>query len=116
VAEFKNEFVFWIAGCGLRDLLEHYATLLDQIHRYSLLICHSRDKLGSLDHVKEQRNFNRQLEIPRKLATLPERFGVEPQNSESISQLYVMRNCLTHDLGVVSKQWTTRADCNLEGI
>jgi hypothetical protein len=112
VAEFKKEFAFWVAGCGLRELLEHYAIFLDQIHRYSLLVYHSKDKLGSLNPVKEQRNFNRQLGIPRKLATLRERFGIEPEYSESVSQLYVMRNCLTHDLGVVSKKFC-RGDSEL---
>jgi hypothetical protein len=103
VAEFKQEFASWITGCGLRELLEHYAIFLDQIHRYSLLVYQTRDLLGSLDPEKEQKNFNRQLGVAEKLKRLRKRFGIEPKYSDSISQLYATRNCLTHDLGVVTE-------------
>jgi hypothetical protein len=102
VREFKRQFAIWITGCGLREVLEHYALFLDRIHNYSLLIYQIRGQLDKLDPVREQRIFNRKLGIPRKLDILRERFSIAPNDSESIAQMYRARNCLTHDFGVVS--------------
>ena len=102
VKAFKEEFATWIVGCGLRELLEHYALFLDQMHRYGLLVLQTRGMLGGIDPQKEQDRFNRRLGIPDKLVKLHDRFSITPSYPESIKQLYQARNCLTHELGVVS--------------
>lgn len=101
VKVFKEQFATWITGCGIRELLEHYALFLDQIHRHALLVLQVRGKLGQIDPKKEQKLFNRQFGIPAKLETLQNRFSIAPTDPESIKQLYHARNCLTHELGVV---------------
>jgi len=104
VLAFKESFATWIVGCGLRELLEHYALFLDQIHRYALLVFQVKGKLGRINPIKEQQLFNRRLGIPDKLATLHKRFSIAPSDQESINQLYDARNCLAHDLGIIGSQ------------
>ena len=104
VKEFKTEFAMWIIACGFRELLEHYALFLDQMHKYCLVVFHSRGKLGPLDPKEAQMEFNRRFGIPKKLDTLKARFSVAPTDSDSIKQLYEARNCLTHDLGIVRQR------------
>jgi hypothetical protein len=110
VNEFKLQFAIWITGCGLRELLEYYALFLDHVHRYSLLVCQVRNRLGELDPVREQRIFNRRFGIPRKLDVLEKRFSIAPFNTESIKQLYLARNCLTHNLGIIGPQHCGNGD------
>lgn len=107
VATFKHEYSVCIAGCGLRELLEHYALFLDHIHKYGLVVQQSTGKLGQRDPEKEQRKFNRNGSLAEKLRLLQERFGIAVDSAESITQLYSARNCLTHDLGTVAP---TRCD------
>lgn len=111
IASFKQEFSVWIAGSGLREILEHYALYLDNMHNYGLLIQQATGKLGQRDPEKEQRNFNRNGSIAEKLRLLNLRFSVCPEEAPSITQLYTARNCLTHDLGVVSAK-----HCDNQGI
>lgn len=101
VDEFKKEFSLWITGCGLREMLEHYAVFLDHIHKYGLLVQQVRGLLGGRDPEKEQRNFHRNGNLAEKLRLLNERFEITPSEPGTITQLYVARNCLTHDLGIV---------------
>ncbi len=110
VKAFKEEFAIWITGCGLRELLEHYALFLDQMHKYALLVLQVRGKLGGINPQKEQKRFNRRLGIPDKLVTLHDRFSITPTDPGSIKQLYAARNCLSHDLGIV-----TPKRCGSEG-
>ncbi len=104
VKAFKEKFATWITGCGVRELLEHYALFLDQMHKYALLVLQFREKLDGIDPQKEQERFNRRLGIPDKLVTLHDRFSITPADTESIKQLYNARNCLTHDLGIVTQK------------
>jgi hypothetical protein len=112
VERFKAEFAIWIAGCGLRELLEHYALFLDHVHRAGLVVLHSRGLVSSLGHPKKlQANFHRTPGVPAKLTMLSDRFGMAPDKPEHIASLYKARNCLTHGVGVVSPQ---NADMNGE--
>ncbi len=101
VQAFKTEFATWIVGCGLRDMIEHYATFLDKIQQYSLFVWQSLGRLGSIDPVKAQRTFQGRLGVPDKLKELRSVFGISMQHEVSVGRLYKARNCLTHDLGVV---------------
>ncbi|NQU55654.1 MAG: hypothetical protein HQ513_00365 [Rhodospirillales bacterium] len=102
VKEFKEEFAIWISGCGLRELLQYFALFLDHMHQNALLVLHSKGKLGNLDPQVEQTRFNRNLGIPDKLDTLNKRFSMSIPDADSIKQLYQARNCLEHDLGIVT--------------
>ncbi len=93
-----------IAGCGLRELLEHYALFLDNIHNYCLMVQQSRKTLGERNPEKEQRNFSRNGSLSEKLRLLKERFGISIETEDSVIQLYSARNCLTHNLGIVTPE------------
>lgn len=69
VDEFKKEFSFWIVGCGVREMLEHYALLLDHIHKYGLLVQQVRGLLAERDPQKEHRTFHRNGRLPRSCAS-----------------------------------------------
>jgi hypothetical protein len=108
---FKKEFSLWVTGCGLREMLEHYALFLDHLHKYGLLVQQAKGLLGERDPEKEQRAFNRNGNMGEKLRLLKERFQVAPSEPETITQLYLARNCLTHDLGIVRAK-----HCDDQGI
>ncbi|MHA1567312.1 MAG: hypothetical protein ACTSX7_18530 [Alphaproteobacteria bacterium] len=101
VKAFKEEYATWITGCGLRELLEHYALFLDRIHDHSLFILQTKGKLDGRKPQSERKRFTQVLGVPGKLDALRDGFSIAPANPESIESLYVARNCLTHDLGVV---------------
>lgn len=104
VGEFKKQFALWVIGCGLRELLEHYALFLDHIHKNALLVFLIEDKLGSVDPEKKQEEFNQRLGIPDKLERLKKMFSISPDDPESIKSLYLARNCLTHNFGIVTQR------------
>ncbi len=110
ISTFKEEFALWIMGCGVRELLEHYALFLDQIHNFALLVRESKGALESINPQREQNRFHLRLGIPDKLDTLRDRFAIEPSEPECIKQLYEARNCLTHDLGVITPRRCNSAD------
>lgn len=110
VREFKTQFAGWITGCGLRELLEHYALYLDQIHNIALQLFQLNGKLGTIDPVKAQAEFNGRYGVPKKLEVLADRFGVSTEHSGSVDSLYQARNCFTHDLGIVLPKRCVSAD------
>jgi hypothetical protein len=111
VEEFKGEFATWVTGCGLRELLEHYAVFLDALHHNALFVLQAKGENSRVgDPVKLQREFTDRLGIADKLKALKKRFGIEPADSEAIGALYVARNCLTHDLGNVSPKRMNEGD------
>ncbi len=101
VKEIKEAFAIWIIACGMRELLEHYAIFLDQIHHFCLVLFQKNNKLGSLNPQKAQTEFNASFGIPKKLDTLRTRFSLIPEDVGSIKSLYEARNALTHDLSTV---------------
>ncbi|MGE0022572.1 MAG: hypothetical protein AB7S70_02950 [Hyphomicrobium sp.] len=110
VDEFKSEFATWITGCGLRELTEHYAIMLDQIHHGALAVYQERKKLDSIgDPAKVHQKFHR-FGVPAKLKSLSESFGVKTKHAESVSSLYEARNCLTHDFGNVTTKRVNHGD------
>jgi hypothetical protein len=109
VDEFKQEFSLWVTGCGLREMLEHYALFLDSIHHYCLIVQQAKGLLGERRPEKEQREFVRRG-IIEKLLSLNDKFEIAPSEPTTIGQLYAARNCLTHALGILRPQ-----DCNDQG-
>jgi hypothetical protein len=99
---FKTEFATWITGCGLRELLEHYALALDEIHKGAILILHIAGKIRRNELPKLQRAFHRIPGLPTKLRELEQRAGISPKHRTHIDTLYRARNCLSHGGGVVT--------------
>ena len=66
IDEFKKEYSLWLTGCGLREMLEHYALFLDLIHKNALLVQHARGVLGERDPERDQRAFNRNGSIHKE--------------------------------------------------
>lgn len=106
---FKVEFARWIQDCCLCDLLEHHALLLDKIHLHGLVVHQSLGKLAEKDNPEKLHTKFRHEGIPGKHKTLCDRFGIDPEHSATIDQLYEARNALTHDFGVVLPK---RCDAN----
>ena len=109
IERYKEQFKTWVVSCGLRELLEHYALMLDHIHKFSLAVAQMK---GFLDQVgnplKLQPAFSR-LGLIQKLELLSEHFGVGPDHPQHIASLYNARNSLSHGFGVV------RADADDDG-
>lgn len=107
---YKREFATWITGCGLREVLECYAIFLDQIHGHALTVHQAQSDYSEFgEPEKLHREFER-LGVPDKLKTVKKRFGIEPTDPDAIRTLYVARNCLTHDLGVVHSKRSNEGD------
>lgn len=109
VDEFKREFGTWVIGCGLREMLEHYALAVDEIHRGTILILHIRGHLSRAQLPELQRVFHRISGLPAKLRELERRSGITPKYRDHMDSLYKVRNCLTHGAGLVTP---TQADGN----
>ncbi|MDX2027511.1 MAG: hypothetical protein SFW62_02625 [Alphaproteobacteria bacterium] len=107
ITRFKQEFATWITGCGLREILEYYSLFLDHIHNYSLLVLQTRNELKDLNPKKTHAKF-RGFGIGKKLEWLKTHFNIDTKHASKISDFYQVRNCLTHDLGIVmSKRFNT---------
>ncbi len=101
IRKYKEEFSTWIISCGIRELLEHYALFLDKIHLYCLQTLASKNFSFAFDPINSHKNFVLSNGLPGKLRLLRERFTIDPNYSDYIKKLYIARNCLTHDLGIV---------------
>ncbi|MBM3653445.1 MAG: hypothetical protein FJX06_11490 [Alphaproteobacteria bacterium] len=104
VRDFKEHFATWIIGCGLRELLEHYALFLDRVHESCLIVACKNKSLEIKNPQKAQKEFEKNLGIPGKLDTLLKRFRIAPDDADSIKSLYSARNALTHDLGIIKPE------------
>lgn len=101
IERYKEQFRVWITSCGLRELLEHYAFMLDQMHHYGLAVAHMKGFMDQLGNpIKLQASFDR-LGLIQKLLFLRDRFGVEPEHTQHIAALYHARNSLSHGFGTV---------------
>lgn len=102
VNEFKKEFGMWIIACGMREIIEHYAMMLDQIYIHGLIVLKAKNKLSpEFDPEKRILKFQR-AGLSDKFEELQKRFDIKIDGAADASQLYVARNALTHDLGMVT--------------
>ena len=64
IDEYKEHFRTWITACGLRELLEHFALMLDHIHKFGLAVAQMK---GFLDQIGNpltlQATFSRRLGV-----------------------------------------------------
>lgn len=113
VKDFKGEFATWIVGCGLRELIEHYALMLDQIYINAMILLNARKLLEEgFDPPKRIRQFERSG-LPEKFNELEKRLGIKVDGSDCGAQLYEARNALTHDLGRVTERRTQSGHLNV---
>jgi hypothetical protein len=102
IERFKAEFSVWVAGCGLREMLEHYGLMLDHMHKYCLLIAQIRQFIDVWDDPEKlQFKFARRLGVPDKHKRLRRRFQIEAEFGSHVDALYSARNSLSHGLGIV---------------
>lgn len=113
VAMFKGEFATWITGCGMRELMEHYALMLDRLHNLALNILNWRNALNGMEPQREADRFSKRG-VPDKLKRLRNLFGVSIAEESQVSALYEARNCLTHDLGFLKSDRCTNGLFRLE--
>ncbi len=103
LAGFKTAFHQWIISNGLRELVETFATFLDQIHKVCLLITGSKDKASD-----EERNaYGREFEkkgIEAKLDSLRGEFSIFTSREKYFSSINKARNCITHRQGKVGSK------------
>jgi hypothetical protein len=100
VKEFKAEFVRWVISTGMRELIEHFALLLDKVHELSLTTLHNAGKLKELNLDKAHQRFHF-MGFARKFETLESRFGIKVPQAASLSAFYLARNAFTHHFGFV---------------
>lgn len=105
VRSFKLEFESWIAGNGLRELLEAFAHFLDQSFEACLTVreVQRNKRMPAFEAI---RKFDRET-FPNKLGLIHQEFQVTPERSSFLISLQRARNCLTHRRGVVGSR-----DCN----
>lgn len=112
IQHYKEEFGAWVINNGLRELVEHFALFLDEVHAHCLLF-HKAMKVDVFPkHEALQEEFRHKPGLGWKIRMLKERFGVSLQNGNLLGTLYEARNCLTHRLGVVIEA----RDCGDDGI
>jgi hypothetical protein len=109
IDEVKQEFAQWITGNGLREIQEHLAMFLDQFHRFILLVRQTKGAIDEEVAEKSQREFER-FGVPNKIDMLQKRFAIELEYAKEVASLYEARNCLTHDLGIVSQRRLNEGD------
>jgi len=109
---YKEEFGVWVINNGLRELVEHFALFLDEVHAHCLLF-HRVMKIDAFPkHDALQEEFRHKPGLGWKIRMLKERFGVSLPNADLLGTLYEARNCLTHRLGVIVEQ----RDCGDDGV
>ncbi len=103
VKDFKDEYATWTIACGLREVIEHYAQLLDQIFAHGLIVLQfKKGKLPFTTSPQTRVSAFGRLGVPDKFKELSTILGINIEGSASASELYIARNALTHDLGHVT--------------
>lgn len=112
IRHYKEEFGAWVINNGLRELVEHFALFLDEVHAHCLLF-HRVMKIDAFPkHEALQEEFRHKPGLGWKIRTLKDRFGVSILNANLLGTLYEARNCLTHRLGVIVEA----RDCGDDGM
>jgi hypothetical protein len=98
--DYTQQYVSWILGNGLRDLVEAFAHFLDQIYEAGLNLA------PSADQQKRLRFFETQTLRP-KVKMLRDEFQIEGMYARHFESFVAARNSLAHGAGVVRPR-----DCN----
>jgi hypothetical protein len=111
VRSFKREFESWIAGNGLRKLLETFAHFLDQTFEACLTIQDvlANNRVPAPEALKEFEGER----FPNKLCVIHQKFQVAPEMPSFLISLQRARNCLTHRRGVVGPKDCRESDSSV---
>jgi hypothetical protein len=101
--DYQQQYVSWILGNGLRDLVEAFAHFLDQIYEAGLKLA------PTADHQKRLRVFETQTLRP-KVKMLKEDFQIEGMYARHFESFVAARNSLAHGAGVVRPRDCTDGD------
>lgn len=103
IDHFKSEFGKWIVCCGMRELIEWFALFLDQLHHACLLMKLHANEV-SQDDVSTWHRAYHYKGIEDKIKVLNTRLGFDVSEIIDVSTIQVLRNCLAHRAGTVSRQ------------
>lgn len=110
--DYKDTFIEWVIGNGLRELVEVFALYLDQVY---VCLLHTAPEEPNNETEKAIGKFEFG-NIKQKLDTL-KTFGLESRfiSIEDFETLNVARNCLAHRAGIVGYGAQGKNDFNGEG-
>lgn len=97
LAEYNEQYISWILGNGLRDLVEAFALFLDQIYDAGLSLA------PSLDRDKRLKNFEAKS-LRAKVKILKNEFEIEGMYARHFESFVFARNSLAHGAGVVRQR------------
>lgn len=100
IKDYEQQYVSWILGNGLRDLVEAFANFLNRIYEAGLKL------VPTADYQKRLRLFESQTLRP-KVQTLRDQFQIEGMYARHFESFVNARNSLAHGAGVVRNR-----DCN----
>lgn len=100
LAGFKTAFHQWIISNGLRELVETFATFLDQVHKVCLFIARSKGKVSDSERKAYGREFEKKG-LENKLNSLRRGFSVFTSREKYFNSINKARNCITHRQGKV---------------
>lgn len=100
LAGFKSTFHQWIISNGLRELIETFATFLDQVYKICLLIAESKGKVSDKERIACGRDFEKKG-VEDKLNSLRGKFSIFTIREKYFSSINKARNCITHRQGKV---------------
>lgn len=101
--DYNEQYVSWILGNGLRDLVEAFAHFLDQIYDAGLSL------VPSVDQAKRMKQFER-LSLAAKVKILKDEFQVEGMYARHFESFVSARNALAHGAGIVRQKNCTDGD------
>ena len=111
VQEYKNHFAEWVVASGLAEVLEHFGLFLTVMHQHAFAIYKARGLGKDIgDFSEAQRHFHENPGIKSKLDTLAHRFDIKTEYADWISQLYRLRNAITHNFRTIGDKQLDGAD------
>ena len=103
LAKFKAEFHRWIISNGLRELVETFATFLDQIHKACFLVKRNKIEVSREEANRYLQKFEK-MGIKDKLNRLRSEFSIFTDREKYLSSINKARHCITHRQGKVGPE------------
>jgi len=101
LSEFKRNFLVWVTGNGLRELIESFNNYLDKIFDASLAIAVSKGVFT----VSKAKNMYQKFErygLKKKLCNLNREYEISAKNPDELQSINLARNALSHNRGIVT--------------
>lgn len=103
IAKFKTEFHWWVISNGLRELVETFATFLDQIHKACFLIKRNKTEVNREEVSSSLHKFEK-VGIKDKLDRLRNEFSIFTNREKYLLSINNARRCITHRQGKVGRE------------